>query len=206
MSSFRPAKSSDHLVVPFLDFLFAVVAFMDEHRRKKNYAGAVSSFAMRASCFCSWSSCRRSCSAPTVFSCWRASTPLRMPSSLVTTGSNFSSSFFSMVSPTASRMTFACSERSLSSFLSSLSSNLPNSAFNSALVTGAFALFGSFSIHRDLYLKCTYMPEPVTACEGELGISQESHDFCHVQAVAGSMSFGGQVGVLDGFTLSLFAN
>jgi len=37
-------------------------------------------------------------------------------------------------------------------------------------------------------------------------MSQESHDFCHVQAVAGSMSFGGQVGVLDGFTLSLFAN
>src|SRR5207245_9491716 len=89
--------------------------------------------------------------------------------------------------------------------LSSLSSNLPNSAFNSALVTGAFALFGSFSIHRGLYLKCTYMSEPVNACKRRLGMSQESHDFCHVQAVAGSMSFGGQVGVLEGFTLSLFA-
>ena len=71
---------------------------------------------MRTSCFCSSSSCRRSCSAPTVFSCWSVSTPFRIPSSLAT-GLNFSSSFFSMVSPTASRMTFACSERSLSSFL-----------------------------------------------------------------------------------------
>src|SRR5438105_1622114 len=59
---------------------------------------------MRASCFCSWSSCRRSCSAPTVFSCWSASTPFRMPSSLVMTGSNFSSSFFSMVSPTEKKL------------------------------------------------------------------------------------------------------
>src|SRR5437016_4640308 len=145
--------------------------------------------AMRVSCFCSWSSCRRSCSAPTVFSCCSASTPFRMPSSLVMTGSNFSSSFFSMVSPTASRMTPACSERSLSSFLSSLSSNLPNSAFNSALVTGAFALFGSFSIHRGLYLKCMYIPETVNACKRGLRMSQESHDFCHVRAVAGTMSF-----------------
>src|SRR5438445_8170355 len=62
---------------------------MDEHRQKKNYAGAVSSFAMRASCFCSWSSCRRSCSAPTVFSCWSASTPFRMPSSLSNDGIEF---------------------------------------------------------------------------------------------------------------------
>src|SRR5258706_12744086 len=34
--------------------------------KAQNYADAVSSFEMRASCFCSWSVCRRSCSAPTV--------------------------------------------------------------------------------------------------------------------------------------------
>src|SRR2546425_3226028 len=51
---------------------------MDEHRRG-NYAGAVSSFAMRVSCFCSWSSCRRSCSAPMVFSCWSATWSGPMP-------------------------------------------------------------------------------------------------------------------------------
>jgi hypothetical protein len=30
----RPPKPSDHFALPFLDLLFAVVAFMDEHRRK----------------------------------------------------------------------------------------------------------------------------------------------------------------------------
>src|SRR2546426_8344930 len=86
-------------------------------------------------------------------------------------------------------MTFACSERRLSSFLSSLSSNLRNSAFKSALVTGTFTLFWSFSIHRGLHLKCMYMPETVNACKGELGMSpSREHDF-RAQAVKGTMSF-----------------
>src|SRR5207245_10362177 len=71
------------------------------------------SFAMRASCFSSWSVCRRSCSAPMVFSCWSASTPFMMPSSLVMTGSNFSFNFLSIRSSTASRMRLDCGQQPL---------------------------------------------------------------------------------------------
>src|SRR6266852_5492865 len=162
---------------------------MNEHRRE-NYAGAVSSFAMRASCFCSWSSCRRSCLAPTVFSCWSASTPFRMPSSLVMTGSNFSSSFFSIVSPTASRMTFACSERSLSNFLSRRSSNLPNSAFKTAEVTGASGLFGIFSI--DVAYAFTIVVGRKLSTEGWGGVKEASTLFVIGARVRSTASESGE--------------
>src|SRR5438552_11161972 len=136
---------------------------------------------MRASCFCSWSVCRRSCSAPTVFCCWSASTPFMMPSSLDMTGSNFWSSFFSISSPTASRMTFACSERRSSSFLSSFCSNLPNAAFKSALVAKAFVLFGSFSIYMAYTLDLCRREKLSTHGRERCGwVPRESDDFCPV--------------------------
>src|SRR5712692_6791250 len=144
-----PAESGDDLFVSALDLLFAVVAFMDEHRRKRimlvrsralRYGPRGSSVGLRAG----ESARRRWCSPVAV-----PRPPSECRLSLVMTGSNLSSSFFSTISPTASRMTFACSERSCSIF----SSNLPNSAFRPALVTGASALFRLFSIHIGLHLK-----------------------------------------------------